>query len=85
MKTETIMAPNFKSRAVNIIEEIRTRTCIDELDAEVVKDILQDALEEYYYDSYNDGYHEGHSDGYDIGYDSGFDDALCAYKRPRQP
>ena len=86
---KTITMPNFKSRAVNIIEEIRTRTCIDELDAEVVKEILQDALEEYYHNDYNDGYYEGHDAGYALGYDSAYDDAFCGGrrrdKRPRQP
>ena len=84
----TITTPNFKSRAVNIIEEIRTRTCINEIDTEVIVGILQDALEEDYSLGYSDGYYEGHDAGYALGYDSAYD-AFCGGrrrdKRPRQP
>ena len=86
---ETITPPNFKSRAVNIVEEIRTRTCINEIDTEVIKKLLQDALEEEYYNNYHDGYYEGHDAGYALGYDSAYNDAFCGGrrrdKRPRQP
>ena len=80
---KTITTPNFKIRAAKIIAEIRTRTCIDELDAEVIKEILQDALKEYYYNDYSDGYSEGHPDGYALGYDNGC--GIVAHKWPRQP
>ena len=87
MKTETI-TPNFMKRAAKIIAEVRTRTCIDKFDAEVLVDILKDALEEHHRNDHDDGYYEGYDDGYALGYDDGYDDAFfgtVAYKRPRQP
>ena len=82
----TITTPNFMGKAANIIAEIRTRTCIDDVDAEVIKAILQDELNEYYrmlngyyeeeyYNALNTArnraYDEGFDDGYDVGYDEG--------------
>lgn len=89
MKTETITTPNFMARTAKIIAEIRTRTCIDDVDAEVIKEILQDSLneyhmmlDEYYKEEYyiaissarSEAYDDGHSDGYADGYDVGYDD-----------
>ena len=83
------MKPNFSNKTAKIIAEIRTKTCIDEIDAEVIKDILQDTLNEYYRmldESYaeehynaiittrNRAYDDGHSDGYADGYESGYAD-----------
>ena len=85
----TNMKPDFTAKTAKILAEISTRTCIDDVDAEVIKDILKDELNEYY--SMLDGYYEeeyyiattrarlnaydeGHSDGYADGYDVGYDD-----------
>ena len=79
------MKPNFSNKLQKIIAEIRTKTCIDEIDAEVIKDILQDTLNEYHrmLDEYyanaiittrNSAYDDGHSDGYADGYESGYAD-----------
>ena len=67
------MKPNFKSRTAKIIAEIRTRACIDDVDAEVIKDILKDELNEYYDElkEYYDALHECYDDGYDDGYAAG--------------
>ena len=67
------MKPNFMDITTKIITEVRTRTCIDKLDTEVIEtevleEILQDALNEYYDDGYANGYSEGHSEGYSEGY-----------------
>ena len=73
------MKPNFIDITAKIIAEIRTKTYIDKIDAEAIKEILQDSLNEYYdelqkyYDAgYDAAYDEGHSDGYDGGYDDGY-------------
>ena len=84
----TITTPNFNSRAAKIVEEVRTRACVNEIDTEVLEDILKEAVESAYYEGYDDGYYEGHPDGYELGYSEGYDDAfggIVAYKRPRQP
>ena len=47
MKTKTIKTPNFMGKAAKIVEEIRNSICIDDVDAEVLKEILQDELNEY--------------------------------------
>ena len=43
----TITTPNFMARTAKIMEEVRNRTCIDDVDAEVIQEILQDSLNEY--------------------------------------
>ena len=83
------METNFMDRAAKIIEEVLARTCIDEVDAEVLEDILQEELkayyaelEEYYIEEYHNAissarskaYDDGHSDGYADGYEDGYDD-----------
>ena len=80
MKTETIIA--------KIIEEVRNRTCIDNIDKEIIEEILQDSLNEYfvmldgyyeeeYYNAIssarNKAYDDGHSDGYTDGHFDGYD------------
>ena len=74
------MKPDFMDRTAKIIEEVRTRTCIDKLDTEVLEDIeaiLQLELNEYYKEVFtyarNIGYDEGHSDGYDDGHSDGYE------------
>ena len=64
MKTETIMPPNFMGGAAKLVEEIRNRTCIDDNDAEVIKEILKDAIHEYYEDGYQNAYEDGYEHGY---------------------
>ena len=83
------MALNFSSKNAKVIAEIQARTCIDQVEAEIIKELLQAALNEYcsmldeYYeeDYYNalasarsKAYDDGHSDGYDDGYESGYAD-----------
>ena len=79
------MKPNFMNKTVKIIAEIRTKTCIDDVDAEVLEAILQDSLNEYYdelqkyYDAgYDAAYDEGYSLGYDEGYSEGYDEGRSA-------
>ena len=57
------MKPDFMDRAAKIIEEVRTRTCVDKIDTEVLKEILQEELNEYYNEDYSLGYDEGYSEG----------------------
>ena len=82
----TVTTPNFMVKTAKIIAEVRARTCIDDVDAEVIEEILQNELTEYYrmlagyYEEeyYNaiasartSAYDNGYADGYDIGYDEG--------------
>ena len=82
MNTKTIVT-------ANIIAKIRTMTCIDDVDAEVIKYALNeyyDALNEYYVEEYhnalssarNSAYDAGFDDGYDVGYDNGRSDGHSA-------
>ena len=82
MNTKTIVT-------ADIIAKIRTMTCIDKSDAEVIKDALNeyyDALNEYYVEEYhnalssarNSAYDAGFDDGYDVGYDNGRSDGHSA-------
>ena len=69
------MKPDFMVTLAKIIAEVRTRTCIDKIDTEVLEDILQKELIEYHNEAYtyahNIGYDDGFNDGYDVGYDNG--------------
>ena len=93
MKTETITTPDFMGRIAKITEEVRARTCIDEIDTEIIEAILQASLNEYYTmvnEYYEEEYYiaissarskaydDGHSDGYADGYDVGYDDGSSA-------
>ena len=84
---ETIMPPNFMGRAATIIAEVQTRTCMDNIDIEVLKAFLQHALHECYDAGYDAGYGEGYAAGksilegdvdnaYDEGYALGYSDGL---------
>ncbi len=76
MKTE-IKTPNFMDSAAKIIAEIRTKTCIDAFDAEVIEKMLQDALNEYYEELneyYEEEYYNAISSARNSAYDSGYDD-----------
>ena len=85
---------DFLESTAKIMAEIRTRACIDDVDAEAIEKILQDELTEYY--TLLNGYYEeeyyiaissarskayddGHSDGYDDGYDAGCADCHAKY------
>ena len=83
---ETIKTPDF----TRVIAEIRTRTCIEDVDAEVIEEILLRELnkysrmvDEYYIEKYrstissarNSAYYDGHSDGYASGYDDGYSES----------
>ena len=87
------MKPDFIDSIAKIIAEVRVRTCIDKIDAEVLEDILQEELneyclelDEYYIEEYHiaissarsKAYDDGHSDGYTDGYDIGYDDGKSA-------
>ena len=70
----------FTDRTANIIAEIRTKTCIDKIDEEVIFEILQAEFKNYYNAGYDAGYNElcwesyadGKSNAYDEGYDEGY-------------
>ena len=76
------MKPDFMDRIAKIIAEVRTRTCIDKIDTEVLEYILQKELIEYHNEAYtyahNIGYDDGFNDGYDVGYDNGYSDSHSA-------
>ena len=83
----------MNTKTAKIITEIRNKTFIDDVDAEVIEAILKDALNEYY-DALNEYYVEeyhnaissarnsaydaGFDDGYDVGYDNGRSDGHSA-------
>ena len=58
------MKSNFMDITAKIIAEIRTRTCIDAVDAEVLEELLKDELIKYH----NEVFTYGHNIGYDDGY-----------------
>ena len=66
---------DFTEITTKVIAEVRTRTCIDKIDTEVLEYILQKELIEYHNEAYtyahNIGYDDGFNDGYDVGYDNG--------------
>ena len=95
MKTETITTPDFMGSIAKIIAEVRLRTCIDEIDTDVLVEILQEELKEYYtllngyYEekyyialssARNSAYDDGYDDGYDVGYDNGYADGQESYQ-----
>ena len=87
MKTQPIKTPIKAPNFTRLIAELRTRTCLNDVDVEVILEILTERCrmidgyyeEEYYneldnvrFTAYNDGYDAGYADGYDIGYDDGY-------------
>ena len=69
------MKPYFMDITAKIITEIRTRTCIDKIDTEVLEEILQDSLNEYctllneyYAEEYYIAISSARSKAYDDGY-----------------
>ena len=77
MKPE-IKTPKFERKIEKILAEIRTRTYIDEMAAEVIKAVIQDALDEecrmlncYYWEEYYNELYSARSSAYDEGYTAG--------------
>ena len=73
------MKSDFMVKTAKIIAEVRTRTCIDKIDEEVIDEILQaelkecyDELNDCYDEGYDDGYSDGHPDGHSDGYAEGY-------------
>ena len=56
----------MNTKTAKIIAEMRNKTFIDDVDAEVIEAMLKDAFNAYY--------DAGHSDGYDDGYENGYAD-----------
>ena len=67
------MNPYFMDRAAKIIAEVRTRTCINKLDAKVIEDILQDELIKYRNEVFTYGHSIGYDDGYIAGDEAGYE------------
>ena len=69
---------DFSVSTAKIIAEVRNRTCIDKIEAEVLEDILNDALIKYHNEVFTYGHSIGYDDGYvagdDAGYDAGYTD-----------
>ena len=66
------MKHNFMGKTAKIIAEIRSKTCIDDVDVEALKEILQDAYEE----GYDEGYDKCCDDWEVYSHKSGLDVAL---------
>ena len=58
---------DFMESIAKIVAEVRTRTCIDRFDIEVIKAILHEQLVKYH----NEVFTYGHSIGYEDGYIAG--------------
>ena len=82
MQIDTIKTPNLTRKIANIIAEIRTIACIDDVDAEAIEKILQDELTEecrmldgYYWEEYykelSSAEHRAYDEGYIVGYNVG--------------
>ena len=75
---------DFTEITTKVIAEIRTRTCINKLDAKVIEEILQDELIKYRNEvltyghsiGYDDGYIAGDEAGYRAGYKRGVNDTI---------
>lgn len=81
----TIKTPNFTRRITKIMVAIRTRACIDDVDAEAIEKILQDELIEecrmldsYYWEEHYNNYcneiSSVRTSAYEAGYDEGYAD-----------
>ena len=74
---------NFNDRIAKIITEVRTRTCIDKLDTEVLEvleGLLKDELKEYYDlidNYYEEEYYNAVSSARNIAYDNGHSDGYA--------
>ena len=76
---------NTKTINAKFIAEVRSKTCINDDDEEVIKDALNkyyDALNEYFKERYynalnsarNSAYDSGYADGYNDGQADGYDE-----------
>ena len=67
-------------RAAKIVEEVRTRTCVDKIDTEALFEILQEELIKYRNElltyGHSIGYNEGYDEGYAAGYKRGVNDTI---------
>lgn len=78
------MKPDFMNRDSKIIEEVRTRTCVDKIDTEALFEILQKELIKYRKElltyghsiGYNEGFDDGYAAGYAAGYKRGVNDTI---------
>ena len=61
---------DFLESTAKIMAEIRTRACIDDVDAEAIEKILKDEI----FSARSIAYDAGHSDGYGDGYENGYAD-----------
>ena len=66
---------DFLESTAKIMAAIRTRACIDDVDAEAIEKILKDEI----FSARSIAYDAGHSDGYDDGYDAGCADCHAKY------
>ena len=75
MEINAVMPTSFKGRLTKIMAEIRTRACIDDVDAEAIEKILKDELDfidEYYEEEYYYAASKVHDSAYDAGYTEGY-------------
>ena len=77
------MKPDFMDRIEKIITEVRTRTCINKLDAKVIEEILQDELIKYHNEVFTYGHSIGYDDGYALGYSEGHSEVITLIKMGR--
>ena len=57
------MKSDFLVKTAKIIADVRARTCIEDVDIDVLEDILNDALHDCYDDGYDDGRAYGYTEG----------------------
>ena len=66
---------DFMEITAKVIAEVRTRTCIDDVDAEVLEELLKDELIKYRNEVFTYGHNIGYDDGHAAGHKAGLDDA----------
>ena len=80
MKTQPIKTPIRAPKFSRVIAEIRTRTGINDFEAEALQELLAeeyhnalDSARDIAYDAgFNAGYEVGHFEGYDVGLEDGY-------------
>ena len=77
---QTNIPPKFVGKTAYIIEEIRKRTCINNMDAQILEELFIDALneycmavDEYYEEEYYIAIEDVRTSAYDNGYADGYD------------
>lgn len=68
---------NTTNFAAKIMAQVRTSTCIDTVDADILTGLLQDALHgiaDYYEEEFSNAIASVRSSAYDAGYSDGYDD-----------